>query len=320
MQNYTSSETNRTLGEMGPNSASSGVHFIVFVLNASLNIFFSLTATLGNAVILAALPQVTSLHAPSRALLSGLALSDLAVGLLVHPTAALFLISGITNSSRVLHVVSLFFSPLANYVYAVSLLTITAISVDRFLAVHCQLKYRGLVTLARVKCVLSAVWLFPAGVVAGVVLTSSSATYDIIDAVYFTVCIVTPGVLYALIYKKLRQLQIQLDNHRTQLGPQVARSSAFNIVSYQRSVITMLLVYGTLLFCYLPRFVLIIINFVSGDTSSLWFVSHFSATLVFFNSSLNPVIYCWRVSELRQASVRLVKRKLCCIRKQSYAL
>ena len=278
----------------------------VFVINAAFNVLFCLTATFGNAVVLAALPKVTCIHAPSKALLGSLALSDLAVGILIHPSAAAYLIASITANTRALKILGYFFTPLTNYIYAVSLLTVAAISVDRFLAVHRRSDYRVVVSVARVRSVIAAVWVFPAVIVAVVVASGSALnrTYDIIDAVYYSVCVFTPGVLYSLIYKKLRQLH-KANKRHYEVGPARTGAAQFNIASYQRSVVTMFLVYGALLFSYLPRIVLVVLNF-TGTSASLW-LGHFSATLILFNSSLNPAIYCWRVAELR----KIVRRMLC---------
>ena len=50
-----------------------------------LNIFLSMTAFLGNLLILVALHKMTSLHPPSKLLLRCLAITDLLVGLIAQP-------------------------------------------------------------------------------------------------------------------------------------------------------------------------------------------------------------------------------------------
>ena len=51
----------------------------------ALNIFFALTATVGNFMILAALCKQCSLHPPSKILFRSLALADVFVGILSGP-------------------------------------------------------------------------------------------------------------------------------------------------------------------------------------------------------------------------------------------
>ena len=62
---------------------------------AVLNIFLSLTAILGNSLILVALRKESSLHPPSKLLYRNLATTDLLVGLVTHPISVTYRISSI---------------------------------------------------------------------------------------------------------------------------------------------------------------------------------------------------------------------------------
>ena len=52
---------------------------------SALNIFLSITASLGNALILVALHKVPSIHPPTKLLFRCLAVTDLCIGLIVQP-------------------------------------------------------------------------------------------------------------------------------------------------------------------------------------------------------------------------------------------
>lgn len=65
----------------------SGKHMLFF---AAINYFLSITATLGNTVILFALNKESSLHPPSRLLYRCLALTDLLVGIISQPVVAVY--------------------------------------------------------------------------------------------------------------------------------------------------------------------------------------------------------------------------------------
>ena len=73
---------------------TSGVHTHLIVLLA-LNGFVSITAFLGNTLILVALHKVTSLHAPSKLLFCKLATTDPFVGLIAEPLFVTYLISSL---------------------------------------------------------------------------------------------------------------------------------------------------------------------------------------------------------------------------------
>ena len=124
----------------------------VNVFFAPLNIFLAITASLGNALILIALHKVTSIHPPTKLLFRCLAVTDLCVGLLVHPLFATVQLSRITgvNKNSLFYIYEV--SRVTNWILcAVSVLTLTAISVDRLLALLLGLRYRHVVTLRRVR-------------------------------------------------------------------------------------------------------------------------------------------------------------------------
>ena len=114
-----------------------------------LNIFLSITAVLGNTLILVALGQEISLHAPSKLLLRCLSTTDLLVGLLSQPMYAAYemsLLNGSLETCRLTFVISF----IAGYILSgVSLFTSTAISLDRLLALLMGLKYKLAVTFKR---------------------------------------------------------------------------------------------------------------------------------------------------------------------------
>ena len=118
----------------------------------ALNIFLSITATLGNALILVALRNVSSIHPPTKLLFRCLAVTDLCVGLICQPLYV-YLIIG--NSTIELAYVYIFFY---SVLLAVSPLTSAAISVDRLLALLLGLRYRHVVTLRGARVVIACVW------------------------------------------------------------------------------------------------------------------------------------------------------------------
>ena len=64
-----------------------------FIILSTLSIFLSITAFLGNTLILVALHKETSLHPPSKLLYRNLAITDLCVGIIVEPLAVTYLTS-----------------------------------------------------------------------------------------------------------------------------------------------------------------------------------------------------------------------------------
>ena len=125
-----------------------------------LNTFISITATIGNLLVLMTIWQSPHLHSPSNTLLFGLALSDLCVGVVSEPLevgyqAVLFNNSGKITSCTLTKVRNL----ISVYLTLGTLLTVTAMSVDRYLAIYLHLRYEQVVTVKRTRKVILCLWL-----------------------------------------------------------------------------------------------------------------------------------------------------------------
>ena len=122
-----------------------------------INLLLGITAIVGNTVILIALHKETSLHKPSKVFLRNLVASDLCVGFVQLPFGAhgISIVQRRWQSCRLLYLV---YGIAGNISIAVSLWTITAISVDRLLALLLKLRYRQVVTIRKVYAVAIASW------------------------------------------------------------------------------------------------------------------------------------------------------------------
>ena len=98
----------------------------------------------GNSLVLAAILRTPTLHSSSIMFLCSLAVSDLLVGLVVQP---LYIAYELTTFSFL-------YQPMTTMAVTgvdVSPSTITAISVDRFLALQNHMRYPNVVTIHRAK-------------------------------------------------------------------------------------------------------------------------------------------------------------------------
>ena len=120
---------------------------VPFVINAAFNIPLSLLAVTGNSLILASFASNPSLISPFTFLIC-LSLTDLCVGLFVQPLyiAWRLFFNHSSTSGTFLLLVILFSGILCSF----SLLSVTSLSVDRFLALHLHLRYKQLITVRRV--------------------------------------------------------------------------------------------------------------------------------------------------------------------------
>ena len=122
------------------------------------NSFLSVTAFLGNALILITLRKESSLHPPSKLLLRCLATTDLCVGVISEPLTVIFWMS-VANEHWNICRYALVTSFITGYILSgVSVGTLAQLSVDRLLALLLGLRYRQVVTLKRTYVIVITFW------------------------------------------------------------------------------------------------------------------------------------------------------------------
>ena len=126
----------------------------------AVNILLSITAFAGNSLILVALHKESSLHPPSKLLYRCLATTDLLVGLVAQPLYAAYWMSVVQEHWSLCRYVRDATYITGYVLFLVSLMTMTAISVDRLLALLLGLRYKQIVTLKRTYIIVTTFWVF----------------------------------------------------------------------------------------------------------------------------------------------------------------
>ena len=283
-------------------------HVLSFVA-VGLNIFLAITSALGNTVILAALNKVSSLHPPSKILLRSLALTDFCVGILLEPLFVIFLMTVVNKSLNLCRDVVAFALFTGQVLCLVSLFTLTAISVDRLLALLLGMRYRQVVTSKRVRLSVICFWILSICFATAVFWNKKITIHYIFIAVLL--CIMVSTCCYITIYIKLFHHQAQIHQHVHQ--GQASGHEPLNIARYRKTVSSALWVHFTLLACYLPMVIVTVSMAVRGSTSSFLEPWTLSSTLIFFSSTLNPILYCWKIREVRRAAMDMLKQICCCL-------
>ena len=300
--NYTTHET--VYCSVGINGAQEGIFL------STLNILISITAFLGNALVIAALQRVSSVHSSSKLLLRCLAYTDLCVGLILQPLYITYLLS--TENSKYCY----YFEPVTYVVAAVfcgvSLSTLTATSVDRLLALLLGLRYRHVVTLRRVQVLLVLVWFYN-GAAAMTYLYNDSLTVAI-ACTGLLLCLLTSTFCYTNIYIVLHhhQTHVQVHSHDDDQEDPNKVGTHINIARYKQTVSSAIWLQMALVVCYLPFGIATIVVYLSETyPPSQALVWELTLSLLMFNSSLNPILYCWKIRGVRQAVKEIIRKLLC---------
>lgn len=268
--------------------------------NFALNAPLSAAAILGNTAIIYSIWYNSSLRLPSHILLLGLTLCDFGVGLLVQPLYIIYQTFYIVNLRKTWVQAMIAFNVLSNMLCCVSFLTTTAVSIDRYLAVYLHLRYRRIVTVGRVVKLHVGLWLFSA-VLASTIVWNVTITF-FAALLIISLCLLTTFTVYLKIYSVVR-------GHRRAIHQQQNQQRA-RTLHQAKTTLSMFYICLIHALCYLPYFVFLILRDAYKLTTFTYLGTEFAQTIVFLNSALNPLLYCWRLSYFREE----VKRSLssCC--------
>lgn len=277
------------------------------VFLAIWNILTCITAVCGNTFIIASIRRVSSLHLPSKVLLVCLALTDLCVGVITQPLYVARILFPECHSIGLYLLIG--YNTTGFLFSGVSMLTITAISVDRLLAVTLGLRYRQVVTVRRTRILLVSFWTI--SMAFGMMFFHYFDVTSYLTVVIILLCILISTFCYVKICYALRHHQVTVQPPAHQGEERRQRVNQLNVMRFRKTVISALWVQATFLMCFLPLTIIMILVISSFRTATVFFIRDLAISLLFFNSSLNPFIYCWKIKHMRQAVGGTVKRCLC---------
>ena len=269
------------------------------IINCALNASMMLIAIIGNTLVLSAILKTPSLRSPSTVFLIGLAVSDLLVGLVVQPV---YIANALTNDSLIeLQNIT------SHCACAVSLATMTSISVDRFLALHYHMRYPNFMTTHRAMYILATHWL--ASITLPLLVFWNMNAYYIAGGVGIGFCLSVSSGCYIQIYRIVRQHQLQIHAQQQAVERLNAAENNQNLQRSKNSAKSTFIFYIVMLVCYTPLFISMII--FSFDHINLTKARALVSTVVYTNSSINPFLYCWRLRDLRATVVKISRQMFC---------
>ena len=223
----------------------------LILFNCVINILFLTTTIIGNTLVISVVWKTSSLRSPSIVLLCGLATTDLAVGVVVQP---LFLVMELmlflSGSGKYNCDLGKTFITASYTVCVASLMTVTAISLDRLLAIQYHLRYSNIVTVPRVISVITLNWLI-SGFLSSVIHWGGNQAFLTVMTLWVAICLFLSTFAHVNIYRVVRrhQQQIQAQAEAVQAG------NGLNMARYKKTAANAFLVHYFLLLCYTPLFI-----------------------------------------------------------------
>ena len=264
---------------------------IVFIC---INALLTVTSAVSNFVVTTALWKFRKQREPSLFLVAYLSLVDLLHAVTSQPLFVVVFISVKVEKTLsygcILNKCSLAAALIFN---GTSLLMVTAISVDKYLALKLHLRYNHYVTRKRFNCAV---------VISFAISTAVAATRFLPNLIIFEISlmlflisgIVLTSFTSAVVYRSVK-------NHNKRIRAQQFNSIAYcaNLRRHERSTNTTLYIMAACIVCFFPYAVVIFFVRNSIFTNYLPIMHLVVRTLLNGNSAVNPFLYCYRLRRIR---------------------
>ncbi|XP_031563020.1 melanocyte-stimulating hormone receptor-like [Actinia tenebrosa] len=267
------------------------------VLICILNGLLAVPTTILNFLLIVSILSTPSLRKPSFVLICALAFTDFGVGILVQPLYIARKVSFLLSSFETYCFLLKTGNVAAHIIMCPSFFIVTAISVDRYLAIKLQNRYHTSLTNIHILEYL-AFTMVCAGCVTYSRFQTTSPKYMSIAAALLCIFLSIIVYCYSKSLKGLRAIQVQVPRRRQDWSKKCSR--------HQRVLQTLVMIVTCLVFCYVPFVSVIITIAVYGRSKEFMIAWEVTLTLMYLNSFLNPILHFLRVKELQQACIAVL--------------
>ncbi|XP_028261185.1 adenosine receptor A1-like [Parambassis ranga] len=290
------------------------------VIYTLVEVLIAVSCCLGNMLVILALWTSKSIQQPTFCLIGSLAVADFMVGCVAIPLAVI--VDGRVETS---FYTCLFISCVVILLTLVSVLTLLAIAVDRYLRVYIPLRYKRTVTQRHSCLVVAACWLVaiplsfapmfgwhsPDTSVNSTFVCQFIAVIPWSYLVYFSffLCTFIPllvmAVLYSCIFCTIR------GSLRDKPGSGAQKQSVNYLRKEKQLAGSLFLVLVLFALSWLPLHIMNCICYIVGHKIPA-FAFYVGILLSHANSAVNPVVYAFKIQKIRTAYLKIWKRCMSC--------
>lgn len=280
---------------------------VLSFVTGGVSALLSLVTIPGNLLVVLAvlIDPNKDLRSPFMYLVANLALADLVVGVVTDPVSSVYHFKSalglINNGTLILSVHMPFFISCT-----ASVLSLAALTIDRYLAITSPIRYRATLNPMRALLACVLVWILS---------LSFPFAYLYLGFIHYTFLFANTAVVltfailliaYIRIYKTFRRQVREWDKLHDSTEENRARK--LTVRWEQKITKTLLIMLALFISCYLPAcafiYVINLCNKCSCDLI-LW-ARDLQFLLILANSSMNPFIYSWRLRDCRRAFLWIV--------------
>ena len=301
---------NVTNSSTKPPLENTSTHFTIVLSSTVLLAIFSPIAVIGNVLVCAAIWRNSSLRTPSYILLAGLAFTDVCNGLFLQPiivaNGLIYLTDTKINLLDEMTWPASYITTKAigngcgAYCFQVTMLLMTFMSIERWL----HMTRRSFITIRRTRVTLVVLLVIPIPLAWTLVEDPFSFLFIIASISLLVVCLALTSVAYYKVFRTIRRHQQQI--HANELQQNFGQP-AINFEKYRKSVFTILYILAAFYACFLPIAVAMALALLHAINESISLFLTVSTILVYLYPLINPLLYLWRMKDIRNEVRQLVK-------------
>ena len=261
-----------------------------------------------NAFVLAAIWKNPSLRTPSYVLLAGLAVTDAGTGLLTQPAYVVTTVSELAGNTEINCLANQIGLGLAYYFSLLTAFVIMLSSVERWL----YMSRRSLLTVRRVVIIYIMAALFQLLiVVAGAMCIwyfRNKYWFEIfaklvsLNLWLVAILILVTAFAYFKVFQIIRHHQRQVQTNESNL----------DMRKYKKTLFTILYILAIFALCYAPILCwALTFHILQEDNEISKEVYSICTALLFSSSFFNPLLYYWRIKEIRDGVRRDIRKYFC---------
>ena len=278
---------------------TTGMYKYNWLINGTVNLVLAPFTFFLNLITLIALRKVKDKRTATNYILSSLCTTDMLTGLFGQVTyGVLYLTIFHSKAFCILLLTTVGFS---YFFVTVSFFTMLTIHTDRYIGVFYPFQYEKIErSCSFIWKIIFVTWIASACFVSVNFFTPHFILHTVLAAIIipvsFTWCIYVQLNMISQVRKVTRHLcqtTPQLDGyHRRQ------KCNSVRLRSRTNKMVGLIL--GAFVICYTPNIIISILRYLDGKSHKLLTAMVWSETLVFFNSVLNPFLFCLQRKDIQQ--------------------